>query len=75
MAQASDKAPLVLGNAGAPPHIRILKSVERVPWAGHSSLYAIPEIYAEIGKAKLTLVFVNTRSQAEMVFQSSVDRQ
>ncbi|MBL8905399.1 MAG: ligase-associated DNA damage response DEXH box helicase [Rhizobiales bacterium] len=67
---ASDRAPLVLGNAGAPPHIRILKSVERVPWAGHSSLYAIPEIYAEIGKAKMTLVFVNTRSQAEMVFQS-----
>lgn len=66
----SEKAPLVLGNAGAPPHIRILKSVERVPWAGHSSLYAIPEIYAEIGKAKMTLVFVNTRSQAEMVFQS-----
>jgi ATP-dependent Lhr-like helicase len=66
----SDQAPLVLGNPGAPPDIRILKSVERVPWAGHSSLYAIPEIYAEIGKAKMTLVFVNTRSQAEMVFQS-----
>ncbi|MBC8036185.1 MAG: DEAD/DEAH box helicase, partial [Rhizobiales bacterium] len=61
---------LVLGKAGAAPNIRILKSVERVPWAGHSSLYAIPEIYGEIGKAKMTLVFVNTRSQAEAVFQS-----
>ncbi len=63
-------APLVMGNPGAPPRIRILKSVERVPWSGHSSLYAIPEIYDEIRKAKMTLVFVNTRSQAEMVFQS-----
>jgi len=63
-------APLVLGQPGAPPNIRILKSVERVPWSGHSSLYAIPEIYAAIGRAKMTLVFVNTRSQAEMVFQS-----
>ncbi len=66
----SAPAPLVLGKAGAQPNIRILKSVERVPWAGHSSLYAIPEIYEEIGNAKLTLVFVNTRSQAESVFQS-----
>jgi ATP-dependent Lhr-like helicase len=63
-------APLVLGNPGAAPEIQILKSVERVPWAGHSSLYAIPEIYAAIGKAKMTLAFVNTRSQAEMLFQS-----
>jgi ATP-dependent helicase Lhr and Lhr-like helicase len=61
--------PLVLGTAGAPPDIRILESAERVPWSGHKSLYAIPEIYAEIKKAKMTLVFVNTRSQAEMVFQ------
>ena len=63
-------APLIMGSPGATPNIRILKSVERVPWSGHSSLYAIPEIYDEIGKAKMTLVFVNTRSQAEMVFQS-----
>ena len=63
-------APLVLGSPGAAPNIRILKSVERVPWSGHSSLYAIPEVYDEIRKAKMTLVFVNTRSQAEMVFQS-----
>ena len=66
-------APLVLGKTGAQPNIRILKSVEHVPWAGHSSLYAIPEIYEEIGRAKLTLVFVNTRSQAERVFQSLWD--
>jgi len=63
-------APLVMGAAGASPHIRILKSVERVPWSGHSSLYAIPEIYDELKRARLALVFVNTRSQAEMLFQS-----
>jgi ATP-dependent Lhr-like helicase len=63
-------APLVMGQSGAPPSIRILASVERVPWSGHSSLYAIPEIYAAIAAARLTLVFVNTRSQAEMLFQS-----
>lgn len=66
----AEPAPLVLGQPGAKPNIRILSSVERVPWSGHSSIYAIPEIYAEIRRAKMTLVFVNTRSQAEMVFQA-----
>ena len=61
-------APLVMGNPGARPNLHILQSVERVPWAGHSSHYAVPEIYAAIRKARLTLVFVNTRAQAERVF-------
>lgn len=61
---------LVLGSAGAPPNIHILKSADRVPWSGHSARYAIPEVYAAIAQAKMTLIFVNTRSQAEMVFQA-----
>ena len=66
----AEPAPLVLGRPGAKPNIRILSSVERVPWSGHSALYAIPEVYDEIRKAKMTLVFVNTRSQAEVIFQA-----
>ena len=66
----TEPAPLVMGQPGARPEIRILSSVERVPWSGHSSLYAIPEVYEEIKKARMTLVFVNTRSQAEAVFQA-----
>jgi len=66
----AEPAPLVLGQPGAKPEIRILSSVERVPWSGHSSIYAIPEVYEEIRRAKMTLVFVNTRSQAELVFQA-----
>ncbi len=61
--------PLVLGKAGAPPRIRILDSVERVPWSGHSARYSIPEVYEDIKKAKMSLLFVNTRSQAELLFQ------
>jgi ATP-dependent helicase Lhr and Lhr-like helicase len=62
--------PIVVGRAGAQPDVRILKSVERVPWSGHSARYAIPEIYAEIKASGMTLIFVNTRSQAEMAFQA-----
>jgi ATP-dependent Lhr-like helicase len=61
---------VVFGAAGAKPNIRILASAERVPWSGHSALYAISEIYGEVRKARMALVFVNTRSQAEVIFQA-----
>ncbi len=63
-------APLIMGSSGAKPNIHILKSAERVPWSGHSSRYAIADVYQAIGQAKMTLIFVNTRSQAEMTFQA-----
>ncbi len=62
--------PLVLGQPGAQPRIHILKSADRVPWSGHSARYAIPDVYQAIQQAKMTLIFVNTRSQAEMTFQA-----
>ncbi|KFB11221.1 ligase-associated DNA damage response DEXH box helicase [Nitratireductor basaltis] len=62
-------AELVTVAGGAKPHITILETEERVPWAGHSARYAIPAIYEEIRKHKTTLLFVNTRSQAEYLFR------
>ncbi|QPC45325.1 ligase-associated DNA damage response DEXH box helicase [Kaustia mangrovi] len=62
-------AALVEGDPGPPPDISILESVERVPWSGHSARYAIGEIYEAIRARRMVLVFVNTRSQAELVFQ------
>ncbi|BBE72336.1 ligase-associated DNA damage response DEXH box helicase [Oharaeibacter diazotrophicus] len=61
-------ADLVVVEGGARPEITILETDERVPWAGHSARWAIPAILAAIAAHKLTLVFVNTRSQAEMLF-------
>ena len=40
-----------------------------MPWAGHSAAYALGEVYDAIRRHKTTLVFVNTRSQAERIFQ------
>jgi ATP-dependent Lhr-like helicase len=60
---------LLMGGEGAKPKLSILASRERVPWAGHSSAYAIPELYEVIRAHRTTLLFVNTRSQAEMLFQ------
>lgn len=63
------KSGLVTVDGGAKPEITILDSEERVPWAGHSSRYAIPDIYEAVRRHRTTLLFVNTRSQAEMLFQ------
>lgn len=51
------------------PHIEVLKSEERIPWAGHMALYALADLYRVIGEHKTTLLFVNTRAQAEKLFQ------
>ena len=47
----------------------MLDTRERLPWAGHSARHALNEVYDLIKRNKTTLVFVNTRSQAEMLFQ------
>lgn len=64
-----EMAELVTVAGGAKPDIAILKSKERVPWSGHSARYAMPEVYEAIRAHKTTLLFVNTRSQSELLFQ------
>ncbi len=66
---AAPMADLVEVAGGAKPVITILESSERVPWAGHSARYSIAELYDAIKQHKTTLLFVNTRSQAEFLFQ------
>lgn len=61
---------LLIVEGGARPNIEILEiDSDPVPWGGHSARYAIAEIYKAIEKAETTIVFVNTRMQAELVFQ------
>jgi ATP-dependent Lhr-like helicase len=62
-------AGLITVAGGAMPDISILDSEQHVPWSGHSARYAIPEIYEAIKHHRTTLLFVNTRSQAELLFQ------
>ena len=60
---------LVVADGGAAPHVTMLDTRERLPWAGHSARHALDEIYRLIAAHRTTLVFVNTRSQAEGIFQ------
>ena len=63
------RADLVVAQAGAQPRVAMLDTEEHLPWAGHSALHALGEIYALVKRHKTTLIFVNTRSQAEWIFQ------
>jgi len=67
---AANAADLVIADSGVRPDVGILTPTERVPWSGHSARYALQPIYEAIRAHGTTLVFVNTRSQAEMLFQA-----
>ncbi|MHC2583154.1 ATP-dependent Lhr-like helicase [Bradyrhizobium diazoefficiens] len=62
-------ADIVIAGGAAPPLVEMLDTRERLPWAGHGARHALSEVYELIKANKTTLVFVNTRSQAEMLFQ------
>jgi ATP-dependent helicase Lhr and Lhr-like helicase len=64
-----ESADIVTAGGAAPPVVEMLDTRERLPWAGHTARHALGEIYDLIKRNKTTLVFVNTRSQAEMLFQ------
>ena len=61
--------PIIRHGGGASANISVLDSEARIPWSGHSGRHNIKEVYQAIKGAKMSLVFVNTRSQAEMTFQ------
>jgi ATP-dependent Lhr-like helicase len=67
---ADDLADLVVVAGGAAPDIRMLTVDERLPLAGHTAALSMPAIYDLIRQHRTTLVFVNTRLQAEYVFQA-----
>jgi ATP-dependent Lhr-like helicase len=61
---------LLLGAGGAEPVLDILLPEGRLPWGGHMGLASMPEVYRRIQDARVTIVFVNTRAQAELCFQA-----
>jgi ATP-dependent Lhr-like helicase len=59
---------IVQGELGAAPKVTIVDTQERLPWGGHMGHHAVPEVYNIIRQHKTSIVFVNTRAQAELVF-------
>jgi ATP-dependent Lhr-like helicase len=59
---------IVRGEPGAAPHVSIIDAQDRIPWGGHMGQHAVPEIFNIIRQHQTSIVFVNTRAQAELTF-------
>ncbi|WP_242011474.1 ligase-associated DNA damage response DEXH box helicase [Acetobacter fallax] len=61
----------ITARGGAEPDVSLLLPDRNgyLPWSGHMGLGTTTAILTEIARTKLTIVFVNSRAQAELLFQ------
>jgi ATP-dependent Lhr-like helicase len=70
MARHPAPCPILLADPGPPPDIQMLHTAEAPPWSGGGAAYAIPAVLDQIQQHKTTLIFHNTRAQAEIFFHN-----
>jgi ATP-dependent Lhr-like helicase len=70
LAFVGKNARLIEAKDGAAPEISLLLPPGRIPWSGHMGLAAAEVVLERIRQAGMTIVFVNTRAQAELMFQA-----
>jgi ATP-dependent Lhr-like helicase len=51
----------------------IPENIENYSWAGHIGVKLLPQVMKIVGKSKTTLIFTNTRSQAEIWYHAIID--
>ena len=70
LADHGDGCEIVEADPGPAPDIRILDTQAVPPWNGAGAHYAIPEVLAAVREAATSLIFINTRAQAELFFRA-----
>ncbi|UWQ57500.1 ligase-associated DNA damage response DEXH box helicase [Leisingera caerulea] len=70
LARHPDPCDIVQADPGPAPDIRMLETDEPPPWAGGGAAYAIPAVMEQIKAHNTTLIFHNTRAQAEIFFHN-----
>ena len=70
LARHPDPCPILLADPGPAADIAMLETETAPPWAGSGGKYAIPAVLEEVKKHKTTLIFHNTRAQAELFFHN-----
>ncbi len=70
LARHPDPCQIVQADPGPDPDIRMLETHEMPPWSGGGAAYAIPAVLEQIKKHNTTLIFHNTRAQAEIFFHN-----
>jgi ATP-dependent Lhr-like helicase len=70
LAHGSAPCEILMADPGPDPDIAMLETSEPPPWAGGSAAYAIPAVLDQIRCHRSTLIFHNTRAQAEIFFHN-----
>jgi ATP-dependent Lhr-like helicase len=70
LARNPDPCPVLMADPGPEPDITMLETAEAPPWAGGGGRYAIGAILEQVRQHRTTLIFHNTRAQAELFFHA-----
>ena len=69
MARHPDPCQIMYADPGPDPDISMLETDAPPPWSGGGGKYAIPEVLDQVRRHNTTLIFHNTRAQAEIYFR------
>ncbi|MBY5972814.1 ligase-associated DNA damage response DEXH box helicase [Ferrimonas balearica] len=70
LARHPDPCAILQADPGPAPDIQMLQVDTPPPWSGGGGAYAIPEVLDQIRQHRITLIFHNTRAQAEIFFHN-----
>ncbi|MBO9465697.1 ligase-associated DNA damage response DEXH box helicase [Tropicibacter sp. R15_0] len=70
LARHPDPCEILHADPGPDPDIQMLETNEAPPWSGGGAAYAIPAVLEQVKRHKTTLIFHNTRAQAEIFFRN-----
>jgi ATP-dependent Lhr-like helicase len=70
LARHPDPCAILQADPGPAPDIAMLTTDHAPPWAGGGAAHAIPAVLDQIQAHKTTLIFHNTRAQAEIFFRN-----
>ncbi|MFZ7092259.1 ligase-associated DNA damage response DEXH box helicase [Primorskyibacter sp. 2E233] len=70
LARHPDSCEIVEADPGPDPDISMLTVDAAPPWSGGGAAYAIPAVLEQVKRHRTTLIFHNTRAQAEIFFRN-----
>ncbi|MFT5787651.1 MAG: ATP-dependent Lhr-like helicase [Ascidiaceihabitans sp.] len=70
LARHPDPCDILIADSGPAPDIQMLTTDAAPPWSGSGGKYAIPAVLEQIKRHNTTLIFHNTRAQAEIFFHN-----